>query len=244
MGAPMRKHQSLVLAAAAAAALTAPAVAQEAAKPKPALMLSAAEIDPARLLPPPPAEGSSMAKVELAALHAIEAARSPEALAHAKSDDVTKDASIFAAAMGPGFDLAKQPATAKLMGEVRREEKVAADTAKTFFKRKRPWIVDDSLKSCSRDDEPLSSYPSGHTTMGYSMAVVLADLAPEKGQALLARAADYGASRMVCGMHYQSDITAGQVLGTAVGLELLRNPAFRADRDAAAAELKAAGLAR
>jgi acid phosphatase (class A) len=234
MGAPMPKLQTLLMAAVAALAVTVPALARDAAKPKPALMLSAAEIDPARLLPPPPAEGSFTAKAELAELHTIETARTPEASAHAKSDDVTKDASIFAGAMGSGFDLAKLPATAKLMGDVRREEKAAVDVAKGFFKRKRPWIVDDSLKSCSREDEPLSSYPSGHATMGYSMAMVLADLAPEKGQALLARAQDYATSRMVCSMHFRADVTAGQVLGTAVALELLRNPAFRADRDAAA----------
>lgn len=145
--------------------------------------------------------------------------------------------------MGPGFDLAKLPATAKLMGDVRREEKAAADKAKAFFKRKRPWIADASLQSCSRDDEPLSSYPSGHATMGYSMALVLADIAPQNAQALLARAQDYADSRLVCGMHVGTDIVAGQALGTAVALELLRNPTFHAERDVAAAELKAAGLA-
>jgi acid phosphatase (class A) len=240
MGAPMRK--SLLLAVVAAIGLTAPAQAQDVAKPKPALMLAAAEIDPARLLPPPPAEGSFTAKAEMAELHAIETARSADVLAHAKSDDVTKDASIFAGPMGPGFDLAKLPATTKLMGDVRREEKAAADKAKAFFQRKRPWIVDPSLQSCSRDDEPLSAYPSGHATMGYSMALVLADIAPEKAQALLARAQDYANSRLVCGMHLRTDIVAGQVLGTAVALDLLHNVPFQADRDAALAELRAAGL--
>jgi acid phosphatase (class A) len=144
--------------------------------------------------------------------------------------------------MGAGFDLKALPATAKLMSEVRHEEKIAADTAKTHFARKRPWIVDPSFKSCSRADEPLSSYPSGHATMGFSMAVVLADLAPEKAEALLARANDYGYSRMVCAMHFRADIVAGQVLGTKVAEDLLRKPAFRAERDAAADELRGAGL--
>jgi acid phosphatase (class A) len=75
------------------------------------------------------------------------------------------------------------------------------------------------------------------------MAVVLADLAPDKAPALLARAEDYAESRMVCGMHFRADIVAGQVLGTAVGQDLLHSPAFRADRAAAAAELRAARLA-
>ncbi len=229
---------SLLLATAVAGG----ALAQEAPKPK-AHLLTAAELDASRILPPPPAEGSAVAASELAELHAVLAARTPAALAHAQSDDATKDASIFAQAMGAGFDLKALPATAKLMAEVRVEEKAAADAAKARFLRKRPWIVDDSLKSCSREDEPLSSYPSGHTTMGFSMAVVLADLAPSHAPALLARAKDYAESRIVCGMHFRSDTVAGEVLGTSVALELLRNPAFKADRDAAAAELAAAKLA-
>jgi acid phosphatase (class A) len=204
--------------------------------------LSAAELDSSRFLPPPPAEGSPAANAEAVELHAIEAARSADALTHARSDDHTKDASIFAEAMGRGFDLKALPATAKLMSEVRREEKAAADAAKDHFRRKRPWIVDPSFQSCSREDEPLSSYPSGHTTMGFAMAVVLADMAPEKTPALLARATDYANSRMVCGMHFRADIVAGQVLGTMVAADLLRNPGFRADRDAAAAELRAAHI--
>lgn len=234
----------VLLACSAAAILVGPASAQEAAKPRPAAaFLSATELDSSRFLPIPPAEGSAAVEAELAELHAMEAARTPAALAHARSDDVTKDASIFAEAMGPGFDLKALPATARLMAEVRKEEKVAADLAKAHFQRKRPWIVDASLQSCSKEDEPLSSYPSGHTTMGYAMAVVLADLAPDKAPALLARAAEYGASRLTCGMHFRTDVIAGQVLGTTVGIELLHNPAFRADRDAALAELRTAHLA-
>jgi acid phosphatase (class A) len=104
--------------------------------------------------------------------------------------------------------------------------------------------VDLRFKSCSKDDEPLSSYPSGHATMGFSMAVVLADLAPKRAPAPLARAADYANSRLVCGMHFRADIVAGQVLGTEAAGDLLRNPRFRADRDAAQAELQAAHLIR
>src|SRR5436190_12411616 len=210
----MRAHdlRGAVMACLLAAGFATAAVGQRAPTPKPkpvAAFLSADDLDASRFVPPPPAEGSRIARAEIVELHAIEAGRSRAALARARADDVTKDASIFAAAMGPGFDLKALPATAKLMSEVRNEEKVAADQAKAHFARKRPWIVDPSFKSCSKDDEPLSSYPSGHATMGFSMAVVLADLAPERAPALLARAADYANSRLVCGMHFRADIVAG-----------------------------------
>lgn len=206
-------------------------------------LLPPAQYEAATLLPPPPAAGSARAKSEMAELHAIEKARTPEALKYAKSDDETKDASIFAEVMGAGFDLKKLPATAKLFADVRTEEKLAADAAKAVFKRDRPWIADTALKSCSKDDAPQSSYPSGHATMGYSMGVVLAHLAPEKAQPIMARAAFYAESRLVCGMHFRSDIEAGQALGTAVALELLQNATFKTEFDAAVEELRGAKLA-
>ena len=115
-------------------------------------------------------------------------------------------------------------------------------SAKDYFKRKRPWIVDASVKSCSKEDAPLSSYPSGHATLGYSMGVVLSSLVPDKSQTILARAAEYAYSRLVCGMHFRADVEAGQVLGTLVGVALLHNAKFRDDYEAAAMELKMAGL--
>src|SRR5712671_268229 len=204
--------------------------------------LAPSQYDPARLLPPPPHDDSIAAKSELAELKRIENMRSAAQLASAKSDDKTENVSIFAKIMGPGFDLKALPATEKMFIEIRREEQTAAAAAKDFFKRNRPWIVDPSMTSCSKQDAPESSYPSGHATMGYSMGVVLASLVPEKAQAILARADEYAENRLVCGMHFRRDIEAGQSLGTAIALQLMQNAAFKVDYDEAAMELHTAHL--
>jgi len=208
------------------------------------VFLAPVDIDPSLLLSPPPADGSPQQVEELAQLKHIEATRTAVELAHARSDAETQNGTIFRDAVGPSFDLSALPKTAKLLDDVQSDEKSAAGTAKNFFLRTRPFVTDPSLKSCSRDEPPQSSYPSGHSTMGYSMGVVLASLIPDKAQDILKRAADYARSRLVCGMHYRSDIEAGEVLGTAVAVELLHNPAFKPEYDAAEAELKAAHLAR
>ena len=210
--------------------------------PKAPLLLNEDNFDPALLLPPPPADDSAAGKAELAELHRIDQTRDPADVARAKTDDAVKNATIFAEAVGPGFDLDKLPATAALFKTVRAEEKAAADRAKDHFLRKRPWIVDPSLHSCSTDDEPQSSYPSGHTTMGYSMASILARLIPAKAPAILARAASYAHSRLVCEVHFPGDVVAGQAYGMMVAERLMQIPAFRAQYDAAAAELAAAHL--
>ena len=212
------------------------------AAPAAPVFLSPSDYDPRTLLPPPPPEDSSAARAELAELDRIQAERTPEAFARADRDFKTRNGTIFRDAIGAGFDLAKLPATARLLADVGTDEDTAASAAKDFFKRERPWLTDKQLKSCSQSDAPLSSYPSGHATMAYAMAVVLALLIPAKGQAIMTRAADYSENRLVCGMHRRRDIQAGQVLGTAVAEILLRKPAFQPEYQAARRELAAAHL--
>jgi acid phosphatase (class A) len=83
-------------------------------------------------------------------------------------------------------------------------------------------------------------YPSGHSSLAFSMGVVLASLIPEKSQAILARASEYAEHRLVCGVHYRSDIVAGQQFGTILALRLMQNPTFRAQMDRARAEFGSA----
>lgn len=210
---------------------------------KPAPLLTIADLDPVRLLPPPPAAGSTQAAAELAELHAAEVARTPAIEAEARLDGDTKNATIFALVLGPRFDLGKLPATARLMALVRASEKAIVDSGKDEFRRQRPYIVDASLNSCKRNDDPLSSYPSGHTSMAFSMGETLARLVPEQAPALLARAARYGQSRIVCGQHFRSDVTAGQLLGGLIVERLMTKPEFQDAFADARRELVAAGIA-
>ncbi|TAL00492.1 MAG: phosphatase PAP2 family protein [Rhodospirillaceae bacterium] len=218
-----------------------------AAKPKaakPTKFVDVSELNVFSLLPSPPDVGSNRAKAEIAELHHLEDMRTPEQESQARSDSKTKDVSIFAEAMGPGFDLAALPATARLFDDIRNDEKAAADAAKMAFHRSRPSLVDPSLKTLESTPrvEETSSYPSGHATMAYSMGVVLASLAPSKAQAILARSSVYAENRLECGVHFRSDIVAGQVLGTVIAERMMHNPAFKVEYAAAAKELAAAHL--
>lgn len=227
-------NAALLIAAALAAAIPAP---------KAAPLLSARDLDPALVLPAPPAAGSAQARAELAELHAAEAARTATEEAAARLDGDTKNATIFAEVLGPGFDLDRLPATSALLALVRASEKATVDRGKDEFKRPRPYAIDTSLKSCKRNDDPLSSYPSGHTAMAFSMGEILARLVPEKAAPILARSARYAQSRIVCGQHFRSDVSAGQMLGVLIAERLMTKPAFRAAFDAARRELVAAGIA-
>ncbi|MDR3511422.1 MAG: phosphatase PAP2 family protein [Caulobacteraceae bacterium] len=218
-----------------------PAGAMNGEKPHKALIyLTPADIDPARLLPPPPADGSTAAQADLSAVKQIMAARTPERLARARWDDEHEDPSAFNATLGAGYDVKAMPATAAVMQIVQLDAGIAASAAKRLFARKRPWAVDPSIVTCDPNDKPLTSYPSGHATMGYAVAMTYAVLAPEKAQALMARAADYATSREVCGAHYGSDTAASAALSAAVVTALLKDPRFQAKLQLARSELRAA----
>ncbi len=213
-------------------------------KPKKVLILvSPEEVDPRRLVPPPPAEGSPRALAEIADLHRIAASVSPERYAQARWDDEHESPELLAPTLGPSFDLKVLPATADLLALVQNDADAAASTAKHMFPRKRPWAADPTIRTCDPDDKPLTSYPSGHATLGYSLALTMAAVMPERAQALLARATDYAYSREVCGSHFASDGQASEALATALVATLLTKAEFQAKMAAARKELSGKEMA-
>jgi acid phosphatase (class A) len=85
-----------------------------------------------------------------------------------------------------------------------------------------------------------SSYPSGHSTLGYAWALALAELAPQRADAILLRGREYGDSRVICGVHFPSDVDAGRVLAAGVVARLHADADFRRALDAARRELSRA----
>jgi acid phosphatase (class A) len=238
--------RALAIATALVAAMAAGAAAAQPAPKAPAVskFLQASDLDPALILPPPPAADSSLGKAELAELRRLASERSPERLAQAKQDDEIEDVRSIAAPFGPAFSLERYPATAKLFADLRNEDSVAAKSAKAYFKRPRPFEVGGKdLDVCDDGHDHNNSYPSGHATMGYAAAAVLANLMPGNAQVILAHNEDYVESRLYCGVHYRSDLRAGQVLGNVLVLKLMEKPAFREELEAARAELTAAHIA-
>jgi hypothetical protein len=71
------------------------------------------------------------------------------------------------------------------------------------------------------------SYPSGHTTYGYTGALVLALLVPSRYPEMMARGAEYGNDRIIIGAHYAMDVLGGRTLALYDVAHLLANdPAY------------------
>jgi len=77
------------------------------------------------------------------------------------------------------------------------------------------------------------SFPSGHTTYGYTESLMLALLVPDRYPEMMVRAAEYGNDRVIIGAHYAMDVLGGRTLATYDLAHLLANTAgyVGVDRD-------------
>jgi acid phosphatase (class A) len=225
--------KSIVLGAALALASTA-LLAREAVFVPP-------EQSEARLiLPDPPADGSEAHKADLAVLHELEATRTPQQAEAAREDAIAQNVFRFKALFGDVFSEANLPLTAALANRVLADAGANAGAAKHLFNRKRPYNADPTLRPACPTTPKDNSYPSGHTTAGWLLGLMLVEMVPEKRDAILVRAAEYGRNRMVCGVHYPSDVEAGRALAYAVHGAMAQNANYRTELAAARAELRKA----
>ncbi|HEY6766904.1 MAG TPA: phosphatase PAP2 family protein [Candidatus Sulfotelmatobacter sp.] len=181
------------------------------------------------ILSPPPARDSATTAAELTELHRIEAARTPAQIAQARTDDHEEDIFLFETVLGQGFTAEALPITASLSDNVRKEESAAGGLLKKLYHRPRPYQVDSTLHPvCPLNPEP-TSYPSGHSLSGYLLAFTLVQLVPEKRQQILDRADDYVHNRLICGVHYASDVEASRRVAYAIFGAMEASPDFQRD---------------
>ena len=202
------------------------------------ILLPAGTFNPAQILPAPPPDNSPEAQAERDYIKAAYRDATPQQREAAKADAGNESVRLFADTL-PGFDLDKLPATKALFKTVRANENIQTGVFKTYFNRQRPYQVDTSIVPClpPKNFDINASDPSGHTSMAFSSAVILANLVPDYAPAIMRRAEQYGRHRIVCGAHHPFDVRSGQVLGTLIGTTLLKTPALEPQLDAARTEL-------
>ncbi|MCE2576132.1 phosphatase PAP2 family protein [Komagataeibacter sp. FNDCR2] len=201
--------------------------------------------DATRYLPPPPQAGTARQATDDRAFLSTRAQAGSSRWALATSDaDLREDSLLhsFSCAVGFVIDTAHAPRLTALIHKMDVSETPDMRASKDYWHRARPF-VGNSQPICTEADRAhlatSGSYPSGHTMLGWSTALVLAELLPERATEILQRGRVFGESRIVCGVHWESDVQAGYMLGTAEIAAMHGLPAFRSDMDAARAELDA-----
>ena len=190
----------------------------------------------AALLAPPPLPDSVEQAADMQEVHAVYHAASSNDMEAAYAE---KKFTVFnfAAAVGPYFSETNLPKTAAFFEKVQADAATVTDAGKDFFKRPRPYSTDPSLANGKL--EKSFSYPSGHSTESMVLALVLADLLPDRRDAILAHARTMGWHRVQIARHYPTDIYAGRVLALAIVKQFKKNDVFQKDFDVVKAELAA-----
>ncbi len=200
----------------------------------------AVQVDASVFLPPPPAANSAQ---ELAERAIVRGPWTAERRQQALEDNAIDPFAAFDSVLGANFTPANFPATLAVLDRAGRAAGFAGDPVKFIHRRARPFLSDDAITTCIPNDERLRasfSYPSGHAALGFAWALVLAELVPSRADALIERGRDFTLSRVVCGVHYPSDVEAGRTVAAAAVARLHADADFRQMIDAARAELAAA----
>jgi len=198
------------------------------------------QVDASVFLPPPPQANGAL---ELAERAIVRGPWTPERRAQALADNAIDPFAAFDAVLGDNFTAANFPATLAVLDRAGRAAGFAGDPVKFIHRRPRPFVTDSSITPCIPDDERLRasfSYPSGHAALGFGWALVLAELVPSRADAIIERGRDFTWSRVVCGVHYPSDVEAGRTVAAAAVARLHADPDFQRLLDAARLELASA----
>jgi len=239
-------HAAVIASAALFVAAAAPSFAADtmekpakAAKVHKLHYLSPGEPDTVALLAPPPLLNSAEQAADLAETIAVHNQHSTADDAAAKTEQ-NFSVFAFAPAIGPIFQPGKLPITEAFLKHVLDDSETVTDNAKNYWKRPRPYATDPALARGANDLEKSFSYPSGHSTRGTVFALVLAELFPDKQEAILATGRNIGWHRVELGRHYPTDIYAGRVLAQAIVRDMKMNAHFQRDLAEAKNEITAA----
>lgn len=192
--------------------------------------------DVVALLAPPPLANSPEQAADMAETIAVHNENKPTDAAAAKAE---QKLTIFAftPVISSFFQPGKFPKTEDFLKNVQGDTEIVEDAGKEHWKRPRPYTVNPELARGATDLEKSFSYPSGHSTRGTVFALVLADLFPEKREAILGVGRNIGWHRVEIARHYPTDIYAGRVLAQAIVRELKTSPKFQADLATAQQEI-------
>ena len=175
--------------------------------------------------PPPPAFGSAEFLTALQEVRTISDTRTPEQLRSAQERNLSTGSIT-----GLGFfnELAEAYILEQGLNELAATHVLAALNAagsdavigcwdaKLHYFYIRPSQVDAAITlPIGLPNHP--SYPSGHSCLSGAAVEVLTSFFPAHAAELATHMVENGLSRIYAGIHYRFDVTAGQVLGRAVG---------------------------
>ena len=137
------------------------------------------------------------------------------------------------------------PAIARFVRRLSATANWAPYAAKKKYMRVRPFArMNEHLTSAYDDETALrhnGSYPSGHTSLGWLVALGMTEVVPERADTILRRGFQYGEDRWIVGAHWRSDVQAGYLCSSATWARAHANPVYYEDLKAAREEWQRIG---
>ncbi len=142
---------------------------------------------------------------------------------------IRRMAVIFSPVMGVEISETNTPQLWKLLTDANKTADYGCKIAKNKYMRRRPYMFFDEPTLVPEDEEELrhnGSYPSGHTTLGWTTALILCEINPQAENAILKEGFEYGQSRVIAGYHWQSDVDAARLVAAAAFARLHTSKAY------------------
>jgi len=183
-------------------------------------------------LPAPPALGSAQFYSDSCIYEQSKALRDTPRGEMAIADRSTSPiyfAKIFSEPFGYEISQEATPEIFLLIKRVIPTVRQAVSGAKSKYMRLRPFVQFDEPSATPQDDKGMrgtGSYPSGHSTRGWALALVLSEINPAAQDALLIRGYEYGESRVILGVHYESDVEAARLSASASVVRMHQDEGF------------------
>jgi len=113
---------------------------------------------------------------------------------------------------------------------------------KKKYMRRRPFVRFNEQTLTPEEEaslRPNGSYPSGHTLLGWSSALLMMEINPDRANEILTRGYRYGENRIVVGAHWQSDTDAARLAASVAYARLHTSERFLEQMKKAREEFKA-----
>lgn len=192
------------------------------------------------LLPKPPEKGTAEFRLDLEknqkALKLQKTARWDQA-----STDGSEGVDNFSCAINAPINSKYTPIIYKLMTKSHYDVRLAISKTKNHYMRIRPFVMNNQPMCTPKSKDFLStngSYPSGHTSNAWTMALILAEISPNRKDEILKRGWEQGESRIICNVHWYSDVVQGRLAASAIFTSLHSSDEFKDDIVAAKKELE------
>jgi acid phosphatase (class A) len=184
-------------------------------------------------LPPPPDTASAAFQYDRAQYRwGLEQRKDPVRLAIAVGDavwSIDNICKIYSGVLGIDISRENTPAIYRMLTLGLLTTDQAGKLPKNHYMRTRPYVFFNEPTIYPSDEKWLrtnGSYPSGHTILGWSAALLLTEVAPDKADTILARGYMYGQSRVIAGYHWQSDVDAARLVASAAVARLHADKRF------------------